>query len=130
MTDNAAIQQLDSTSLEPVSGAEHSMFHPHIRGPIAAAHFRIDPIMGNPCSFILQVCLRAIYRAFCISASTGKTSVIATISGCPVLAAYVRSFMLTGSHVIICIFNAYFVVGGLTILWSHDFLDALESPPF
>ena len=128
-TDNATLQQLDPTSLKPVGFAEHHKFHADLRGPLAAAHSRTDPVSGDTYNFNLQVGRQATYRVFCISASTGETSILATIAGGPVMGAYLHSFMLTENYVVLCIFDSYLAKGGMKMLWTRNILDALEFIP-
>ena len=128
-TDNATIQQLDPSSLEPVGFADHHKLHPDLRGPLAAAHSRTDPVTGDTYNFNLQVGPKSVYRVFCISASTGKTSILATISGGPILGAYLHSFMLTENYIVLCIFDCYLAKGGLKMLWTRNILEALEFFP-
>ena len=128
-SDNSTLQQLNPTSLEPVGFAEHVKFHPDLKGPLAAAHSRTDPVTGDTYNFNLQVGRQATYRVFCISASTGKTSILATMAGGPILGAYLHSFMLTENYVLLCIFDAYLAKGGIKMLWTRNILDAMEFFP-
>ena len=128
-TDNAAIQQLDPISLKPVGFVEYSRFHPELRGPLSAAHSRTDPVTGDTYNFNLAFGRQATYRVFCISASTGKTSILATIAGGPILGAYLHSFMLTENYVVLCIFDSYLAKVGMKMLWTRNILDALEFHP-
>lgn len=128
-TDNSTLQQLDPTSLEPVGIAQHDKFHPDLRGPLAAAHSRTDPVTGDTYNFNLAFGRQATYKVFCISASSGETSVLATVSGGPVLGAYLHSFMLTENYVVLCIFDSYLAKGGIKMLWTRNILDAMEFHP-
>lgn len=128
-SDNGTLQQLDPTSLEPVGFAEHHKFHPDLKGPLAAAHSRTDPVTGDTYNFNLQVGRQATYRVFRISASTDQTSILATLAGGPILGTYIHSIMFTSNRVILCIFSAYLSKNGLQMLWTRNILDALESPP-
>lgn len=128
-TDNATLQQHDPVTLEPTGFAEHHKFHPDLKGPLAAAHSRFDPETGDMYNFNLQIGRQATYRVFCVSALTGKTSILATIAGGPILGAYLHSFMLTENYVILCIFDSYPAKGGLKMLWTRNILDALEFYP-
>ena len=128
-TDSANIQQIDPISLEPVGFVEHSKFHSDLHGPLAAAHSRTDPITGDTYNFNLAFGRQATYRVFCISASTGKTTILATIAGGPILAAYLHSFMLTENYIVLCIFDSYLAKGGVKMLWTRNILDALEFHP-
>ena len=105
-SDNATLQQLDPSSLEPIGFTEYKKFHPDLAGPLAAAHSRTDPMTGDTFNFNLQVGPRPTYRVFGISAVTGKIAILATISGGPIMAAYLHSFMLTENYVILCIFSS------------------------
>ncbi|KAG7007642.1 hypothetical protein G7Y79_00009g027510 [Physcia stellaris] len=108
---------------------QHNKFHPDLRGPLAAAHSRTDPVTGDTYNFNLAFGRQATYRVFCISASTGETTILATISGGPILGAYLHSFMLTENYVVLCIFDSYLAKGGMKMLWTRNILDAMEFHP-
>lgn len=66
------------------------------------------------------------YRVFCVSASTGKTSILATIKGKGVYAAYIHSLLLTPDYVILCVWGSVLRKGGLSVIWHLNVLDAIQ----
>ncbi len=63
-----------------------------------------------------------VYRIFRTDAATGQTEIVAAITGQP--PAYIHSFFLTRDYVILCIWPAVFVAGGIRILWDRNLMDA------
>lgn len=59
-----------------------------------------------------------------VSASTGKTEIIATIMG--VRAAYLHFLIITEKYLIFCIFSAYYAKGGAKVLWTKNLIDAID----
>lgn len=128
-TDNAAMQSINPTTLEPNEVARHPKLHPSLKGPFTAAHSRTDPVTGDWYNFNLEVGRTPTYRVFRMSASTGKTDILATISGGDIKAAYLHSFMLTEKYVLLCIYDAYLGANGAKVLWTKNMLDAMEWNP-
>ncbi|PMD26970.1 hypothetical protein NA56DRAFT_697118 [Hyaloscypha hepaticicola] len=67
---------------------------------------------------------QGVYRVFLASASTGDTSILATISDDP---AYVHSMLLTENYAILCVWNSLYAYGGAPILWTKNIVDALAE---
>ena len=128
-TDTPSMQSINPTTLEPTDVSRHSKLHPSLKGPLSAAHSRTDPVNGDWYNYNLDIGRTATYRIFRVSASTGKTDVLATISGGDVKAAYLHSFMLTERYVVLCIYDAYYGGGGAKMLWTRNLLDAMEFHP-
>lgn len=128
-TDVATLQSINPTTLEPNDVARHPKLHPSLKGPFTAAHSRTDPLTGDWYNYNLDVGRISTYRVFRVSSSTGKTDILATISGGNVRAAYLHSFMLTDRYVLLCIYGAYLGAGGAKVLWTKNMLDALEFHP-
>ena len=128
-TDNASLQCIDPTTLEPIDAVRQPQLHPDLKGPLTGAHSRTDPITGDWYNYNLETGRHATYRVFSVSAETGKTSILATITGGPIKAAYLHSIMLTERYVILCIYDAYYAKGGAKILWTRNLLDAMEFDP-
>ena len=128
-TDNATLQRIDPTSLQPIAAVRQPKLHPDLKGPFTGAHSRTDPITGDWYNYNLEVGRQATYRVFSVSAKTGKTTVLATVTGGPIRGAYLHSILLTERYVIICIFDSYFAKGGAKILWTRNLLDAMEFEP-
>ena len=128
-TDNASLQSIDPTTLEPIAAIRQPKLHPDLKGPFAAAHSRTDPVTGDWYNYNLEVGRQATYRVFSVSAKTGETTIRATLTGGPIRAAYLHSLLLTENHVILCIFNAYFSLGGAKVLWTRNLIDAMQFDP-
>lgn len=128
-TDNASLQRIDPTTLEPIDAVRQPKLHPDLKGPFTGAHSRTDPITGDWYNYNLEVGRQATYRVFSVSAQTGKTTILATLTGGPIRAAYLHSILLTERYVILCIFNAYYAKGGAKVLWTRNLLDAMEFEP-
>ena len=128
-TDNSSLQRIDPTTLEPLDVVRQAKLHPDLKGPFTGAHSRTDPITGDWYNYNLEVGRQATYRVFCVCAKTGKTTILATLTGGPVRAAYLHSMLLTERFVILCIFDAYFAKGGAKVLWTRNMLDAMEFAP-
>ena len=128
-TDNATMQEIDPTTLIPIGTVDHAKMHPALRGPFTGAHSRTDPVTGDWYNYNLEIGRQAVYRIFSVSAKTGETTILATLSGGAIRAAYLHSIMLTKNYVVICLFNAYYAKGGLKVLWTRNMLDAMEFDP-
>ena len=128
-TDNATLQRIDPTTLEPIDVVRQPKLHPDLKGPFTGAHSRTDPITGDWYNYNLEVGRQATYRVFSVSAKTGETTILATLTGGPIKAAYLHSILLTERYVILCIFDAYHAKGGLQVLWTRNILDALDFDP-
>lgn len=128
-TDNATLQRIDPTTLEPIDVVRQPKLHPDLKGPFTGAHSRTDPITGDWYNYNLEVGRQATYRVFSVSAKTGQTSILATLTGGPIKAAYLHSILLTERYVILCIFSAYYAKGGMQVLWTRNMLDAMDFDP-
>ena len=128
-TDYASLQEIDPTTLEPIDISHHPKLHPNLKGPFTGAHSRTDPVTGDWYNYNLDVGRQAVYRVFCVSAKTGKTEILATLSGGDIKAAYLHSMMLTERYVVLCIFDAYYAKNGAKVLWTRNMLDAMEFDP-
>lgn len=128
-TDNATFQRIDPTTLEPIDAVRQPKLHPELKGPFSGAHSRTDPITGDWYNYNLEVGRQATYRVFSVSAKTGETTILATLTGGPIRAAYLHSILLTERYVILCIFDAYYAKSGAKVLWTRNLLDAMEYDP-
>ncbi|KAK5090258.1 hypothetical protein LTR05_000429 [Lithohypha guttulata] len=122
-TDAAVVQMLDSETLEPLGLAKQEVLHPELKGPVSGAHAKSDPATGDVFNFNLQFGSVGTYKVFRTSASTGKTSILATIRH---TTAYLHSIFLTENYVVICIWNSYFKAGGMSILLKQNLIEAME----
>ncbi|KAJ5105621.1 hypothetical protein NUU61_002968 [Penicillium alfredii] len=103
-TDYNAFAKIDPESLEPIGLASQANLHPDLNGPLSASHARSDPVTGDVFNFNLTVGQVSTYRVFGVSASTGKTTILATFPGIP---AYLHSLLITEDYVLLCVWNAH-----------------------
>jgi len=121
-TDASLYQKIDPQTLEPIGIAKQESLHPDLKGPLSAAHAKSDPLTGDIYNFNMEIGRATVYRVFCVSASTGKTSILASFSAPP---AYLHSVFLTPDHVILCLWSSQLSKGGLSMLYHHNILDAI-----
>jgi torulene dioxygenase len=122
-TDSAGYQFLDPETLEPEGIARQSHLHPDLVGPLSGAHAKQDPVTGDTYNYNLSVAKVATYRIWCASASTGKTSILATITSAP--ASYLHSIFLTEHTVVLCVWNAHYTYRGISLLYNRNLLDSI-----
>ncbi|KAI9675733.1 MAG: hypothetical protein M1817_001100 [Caeruleum heppii] len=123
-TDSSYLKRIDPETLEPIGIAKQKSLHPLLAGDISAAHSKSCPKTGDVFNFNLEFGRRPTYRVFRVSASTGETDILATITTAP--AAYIHSSFLTENFVILCIFGSHFSYGGLSILHHRNVLDSIS----
>jgi torulene dioxygenase len=125
-TDNSGLKRFDPDTLEPIGFAVQQNLHPDLVGPTSSAHAQKDPVTGDVFNFNLQFGRQPTYRIFRVSASTGETEILAAIKGLGIRPAYIHSFFLTPSFVVLCVPSSHFGLGGLKVLWERNLLDAIE----
>lgn len=91
---------------------------------MSGAHAKSDPITGDVYNYNLDISSKPTYRIFHVSASTGETNILATITNAK--GAYIHSLFLTKNHVILCVWGSYYAYNGLKLIWEHNILDALK----
>lgn len=123
-TDISFFQMLDPQTLEPIGLAEQTSLHPSLKGPSSATHAKSDPVTGDVYNYNLQYGRKGTYRVFTVSASTGRTSILATFYADP---SYLHSLFLTEHYVIICVWNAFFSLYGAPIFYHMNIVDALAK---
>lgn len=123
-TDSFQMQALDPETLEPIGLARQTVLHPDLKGPSSGAHAKVCPRTGDTYNYNLDFGRTGTYRAFHVSAATGKCDILATFSGKP---AYLHSSFLTENYYIVCIWNSHFTMGGASILWHKNFIDAIAD---
>ena len=121
-TDTNVFQMLDPETLEPVGIAHQTTLHPDLKGVGSGAHAKSDPSTGDVFNYNLDFGRTGTYRVFRVSASTGKTSVLAKFN---YTAAYLHSLFLTENYVVLCVWNSFYKAGGVAILWDQNLLDAM-----
>lgn len=123
-TDTSYFQMLDPQTLEPIGLALQTSLHPLLKGPSSATHAKSDPITGDVYNYNLEYGRKGTYRVFGVCASTGKTSILATISADP---SYLHSLFLTENYVILCVWNAFFSLCGAPIFYHMNIVDSLAK---
>ena len=123
-TDSSTIQMLDPETLEPIGIARQTVLHESLKGPISGAHAKTDPTTGDVYNYNLTPGRTGTYRVFTVSAATGKTSILATFDHS---AAYLHSLFLSEHYVILCVWNSFFKAEGAAMLWTKNYLEALQS---
>lgn len=74
---------LDPQTLEPIGTAQQTSLHPSLKGPSSATHAKSDPNTGDLYNYNLEYGRKGTYRVFTVSASSGETCILATISTDP-----------------------------------------------
>ncbi|KAF1950017.1 hypothetical protein CC80DRAFT_497038 [Byssothecium circinans] len=121
-TDAALLKAIDPETLEPRGFANMKVLHPKLKGPFAAAHGKADPETGDLFNYNLDPGRTGTYRVFKTSASTNNTEILATFSA---PSSYLHSFFLSKNYVIICVWNAFYTWGGVSILYHKNMVDAI-----
>ena len=122
-TDASFLQSLDPEILEPVGIATQATLHPELKGPLSAAHSKSCPITGDVYNYNLDLGSKPTYRIFSVSASTGKTTILAMIKDAP--PAYLHSFFLTATKLILCVWGSHYSFYGLSIIYHRNLLDSI-----
>ncbi|PLB54566.1 dioxygenase [Aspergillus steynii IBT 23096] len=117
-TDSTSFKRLDPVTLEPIGLVSQKSLHPDLDGYFSASHARSDPVTGDMFNFNLTVGQTSTYRIFRVSASTGKTTILATFSGVP---AYIHSLLLTENYALFCVWNSHIS----PVKVKHSFVDAI-----
>lgn len=120
-TDYSAFKKLDPETLEPIGLATQESLHPDLTGQLSASHARSDPVTGDMYNFNLTLGQTSTYRVFGVSASTGKTTILAAFSGIP---AYLHSLLITEDYVLLCVWNSHVNPAALA---DGSFMDAIMS---
>lgn len=125
-TDATLFQSLDKDSLEVVDTGSQERFHPDLKGPLSMSHAQLDDETGDMFNVNLAFGRSPTYRFFRVNAKTGTTDIIATIAGRDVRPAYIHSFFLTQSYVVLCIPSSHLAWAGAKIAWTGNLLEAMK----
>ncbi|KAK8079152.1 carotenoid cleavage dioxygenase 1 [Apiospora phragmitis] len=125
-TDSCNLKEMDLQTLEPIGFAAQQKLHPLLKGPLSCAHAQRDPATGDLYNYNLDFGPVATYRVFRVNAATGTTDIIATIRQADAKPAYMHSFFLSESFVILCIPSTHLAAMGLHIPWQRNIVDAIE----
>lgn len=125
-TDSHNLKGFDQQTLEPIGYATQGNLHPLLKGPLSCAHAQRDPKTGDLFNYNLDMGYYATYRVFRVNASDGTTDILATISESDVKPAYIHSFFLSPSFVILCIPSTHLGWMGLPVIWKRNLVDVIE----
>ncbi|KAJ8110497.1 hypothetical protein ONZ43_g5854 [Nemania bipapillata] len=125
-TDASIIQEISPETLEPIGLARQHTLHPLLKGPLSSAHAQRDPETGDLFNFNLDMGPYATYRVFRTSAASGITDIIATISAFDLKPAYIHSFFLSPSFVILCVPSSHIGYMGISVPWKGNVVEAIQ----
>ncbi|KAI0536420.1 carotenoid oxygenase [Xylaria digitata] len=125
-TDASLVQEISPESLEPIGLARQYTLHPLLKGPLSSAHAQRDPETGDLFNFNLDMGRYATYRVFRVNAANGTTDILATISAPDLKPAYIHSFFLSPSFVILCVPSSHLGYMGISVPWNGNIVDAIE----
>jgi torulene dioxygenase len=122
-SDAVQLQEIDPETLEPLGFVTQQVLHPELTGVLSGAHAKSDPVTGDVFNYNLALGRTQTYKIFRVSAATGKTDILATITDAP--AAYLHSSLITENYFILCVWGGQYSWGGAKILWEKNILDAI-----
>jgi len=122
-SDGARVREIDPETLEPMGVVTQTVLHPELTGSLSAAHAKSDPVTGDVFNYNLALGRPTTYKIFRVSADTGRTDILATITDAP--GAYLHSSLITENYFILCVWGGRFSWGGAKILWEMNMLDAI-----
>ncbi|KAF2966041.1 hypothetical protein GQX73_g7490 [Xylaria multiplex] len=125
-TDASLVQEISPETLEPIGLARQYTLHPLLKGPLSSAHAQRDPETGDMFNFNLDMGRYATYRVFRVNAANGTTDILATISTPDLKPAYIHSFFLSPSFVILCVPSSHLGYMGISVPWNGNIIDAIE----
>lgn len=126
-SDTAGLRAIDATTLAPLGAAKvQRALHPSLKGGMSSAHAQRCPRTGDVFNYNLQAGLVTTYTIFRVSAATGKTDILATISGVDVPLAYIHSFFLSERFVVLRIPSSHFGKMGLVLPWKGNLIEAMD----
>ncbi|KAI0427678.1 carotenoid oxygenase [Xylaria sp. FL1042] len=125
-TDASRLQEISRETLEPIGLAKQQILHPLLKGPLSSAHAQRDPETGDLFNFNLDMGRCATYRVFRTNSENGTTDILATISASDLKPAYIHSFFLSPSFVILCVPSSHLGYMGISVPWNGNVVDAIE----
>lgn len=126
-SDTACLRVVDSSTLEPLGDVSlQSELHAVLKGAMSCAHIQTCPKTGDVFNYNIQPGPQAVYRIFRVSAATGKTDILATISRSDLPPAYIHSFFLSERFVVLRVPPTYFSMMGLAVPWKGNVLEAIQ----
>lgn len=126
-SDTSGLRAIDGTTLQPLGPTTiQNALHPSLKGGMSCAHAQRCPKTGDIFNYNLQAGPMAIYTIFRVSAATGKTDILATISRVDVPVAYIHSFFLSERFVVLRVPSAHFGKMGLVLPWKGNVMNAMD----
>lgn len=125
-TDCHLLRQVDKRTLEPIGIARQDQLHRELDGELSCAHAQRCPETGDYININIKAGRQATYKVFRVSAATGQTEILATISRPDLPMAYIHSFFLSDNFVVLRVPSSHISLHGLSILWKRNILDALK----
>lgn len=125
-TDCHLLREVDGRTLEPIGFARQDDLHTELDGELSCAHVQRCPTTGDYINVNIKAGLLATYKIFRVSAATGETEILATISRLDLPMAYIHSFFLSQHFVVLRVPSSHISLYGLSILWKRNMLDAME----
>lgn len=125
-SDTHTMLEIDAKTLEPIGLARQVTIHPSLTGPLSCAHAQRCPKTGDWFNFNLTTGPMPTYRVFRVSAATGETDILATISKPGLKITYIHSFFLSERFLVLRLPSSHISAYGLSILWQKNILDAME----
>ncbi|KAI0114431.1 beta,beta-carotene 9',10'-dioxygenase [Nemania sp. FL0031] len=125
-TDANIIQEISPETLEPIGLARQHSLHPLLKGPLSSAHAQRDPETGDMFNFNIDMGPFATYRVFRTNAGDGATHILATIFALDLKPAYIHSFFLSPSFVILCVPSSHIGYMGISVPWKGNIVDAMQ----
>lgn len=125
-TDCHLLREVDGQTLEPIGFARQDDLDPDLDGELSCAHVQRCPRTGDYFNINIKAGYPATYKIFRVSAATGETEVVATISRLDVAMAYIHSFFLSEHFVVLRIPSSHIALDGLSILWKRNVIDAIK----
>lgn len=125
-TDCHLLREVDRHTLEPIGLARQDDLHPDLDGELSCAHAQRCPTTGDYINVNIKAGLPATYKIFRVSAATGETEILASISRLDVPMAYIHSFFLSQHFVVLRVPSSHISLDGVSVLWKRNVLDALK----
>ncbi|KAG8168980.1 hypothetical protein KVR01_001729 [Diaporthe batatas] len=93
---------------------------------LSCAHVQRCPRTGDYININIKAGLQATYKVFRVSAATGETRILATISRRDLPMAYIHSFFLSEHFVVLRVPSSHIALKGVSVLWNRNVLDAIK----
>lgn len=124
-TDANMLREIDPETMEPLGVAVQADLHPSLDGPFSCAHAERCPITGDYFNINIKPGRTGIYRVFRVSATSGKTEILAEFSRIDLPVAYIHSFFLSEHFVVLRVPCSHLKTYGVGVLWEKNIMDAI-----